>query len=112
MVRALGRKINLSLTVAAIFFFVSGLSYAQDDPPYRVARLNYINGNVSMEPAGIDQWSAADLNRPFTIGDYLYSDQDSRAELHLDVAVIRMGPQTSFGFLNLNDQAVQIKLTE
>ena len=112
MVRALGRKINLSLTVAAIFFFVSGLSYAQDDPPYRVARLNYINGNVSMEPAGIDQWSPADLNRPFTIGDYLYADQDSRAELHLDVAVIRMGPQTSFGFLNLNDQAVQIKLTE
>ncbi len=29
-----------------------------------------------------------------------------------NIAAIRMGAQTSFGFLNLNDQAVQIKLTE
>ncbi len=65
-----------------------------------------------MEPAGIDDWAPADLNRPFTIGDYLYADQGAQAELHLDTAVIRMGPVTSFGFLNLDDRNVQLKLTE
>ncbi len=112
MVRALGTNMKTIMAAAAVIVLCSAASYAQDDPPYRVARLNYITGNVSMEPAGVDQWSPADLNRPFTIGDYLYADQSSRAELHLDVAVMRIGEQTSFGFLNLNDQAVQIKLTE
>lgn len=113
MVQALGNNIKkLSAISALLVTIFAGLCFAQDDPPYRVARLNYITGNVSMQPAGIDQWSPADLNRPFTIGDYLYADQGSRAELHLDEAVMRIGEQTSFGFLNLNDQVVQIKLTE
>jgi hypothetical protein len=99
------------LTVA-LMALASVAVYAQEDPPDRVARLNYINGNVSMEPAGIDQWAPADINRPFTVGDYLYTDQGAEAELHLDVAVMRMGPNTSFGFLNLDDRTVQIKLTE
>jgi Family of unknown function (DUF6600) len=80
------------------------------DPPSRVARLNYVQGNVSMQPASLDDWSPAIVNRPFTIGDYLYTDVGARAELHMDVAVMRMGPQTSFSLLNLDDQTVQIKL--
>ena len=85
---------------------------AQEDPPSRVARLNYTSGNVSMEPAGVDEWTPSDINRPFTTGDYLYADQNSAAELHLDNAAVRMGGQTSFGFLNLDDRTEQIKLTE
>ncbi len=96
--------------VAALSLFVVAAS--AQDPPSRVARLNYIQGNVSMQPASVDDWSQAIVNRPFTIGDYLYTDDSGQAELHMDVAVIRMGPQTNFGFLNLDDQTVQIKLTE
>ena len=104
-----GSKIAL---LAGILLLFSGSIFAQQDPPSRVARLNYLNGNVSMEPAGVNDWAPADVNRPFTIGDYLYADQGAEAELHLDVAVIRMGAQTSFGFLNLDDRTVQVKLTE
>ena len=103
--------------VARLFVFslliFCGMAAAQDaDPPSRVARLNYTNGNVSMEPAGVNDWAPADINRPFTTGDYLYTDQGAAAELHLDVAVLRMSSQTSFGFLNLDDRTVQLKLTE
>ncbi|MBV9294844.1 MAG: hypothetical protein JO145_04670, partial [Acidobacteriaceae bacterium] len=97
---------------AAFVGLVAFGASAQDDPPARVARLNYMSGNVSMEPAGADDWVPATINRPFTTGDYLYTDQGSQAELHMDVAVMRMGQQTSFGFLNVNDGAVQIKLSE
>ncbi|MBV8551105.1 MAG: FecR domain-containing protein [Acidobacteriaceae bacterium] len=113
MVRALNLIRKSFFAGTAIFLLFAHASFAQEeDPPYRVARLNYFSGNVSMQPAGVDQWAPADLNRPFTIGDYLYTDQGARAELHLDDAAMRLGPQTSFGFLNLNDQVVQIKLTE
>ncbi len=110
--QALGRKTKKTAVVAAFLgLFAFGAS-AQEDPPARVARLNYMTGNVSMEPAGVDDWAPAAINRPFTTGDYLYTDQDSQAELHMDIAVMRMGPQTSFGFLNVDDQTVQIKLSE
>jgi hypothetical protein len=97
---------------AASFALFAVTAFGQQDPPSRVARLNYINGNVSMEPAGIDDWAPAAVNRPFTTGDYLYADQKSVAELHMDIAAMRLGELTSFGILNLNDQVTQLKLTE
>lgn len=112
MVQALGISRNKAL-LTATFFAVLGLpAFAQEDPPSRVARLNHVEGNVSMEVAGYEGWAPAEINHPFTIGDYLYTDGGARAELHTDNAALRMRPQTSFGFLNLNDQVVQIKLSE
>src|ERR1035441_10420464 len=34
----------------------------QDDPPSRVARLNYMSGTVSFRPGSVDEWTAAILN--------------------------------------------------
>ena len=83
-----------------------------DDPPTRVARLSFINGQVSFSPAGTDDWVAAVLNRPMTTGDKLWTDQNSRAELHIGSASIRLGEQTGFSFLNLDDRMMQVRLTE
>jgi hypothetical protein len=91
-------------------FGLAGVAPAQD-PPSRVARLNYVSGNVSIQPAGIEDWTPAEINRPFTNGDTVFTDFGSRAEFHLDTAVVRAGEQTSFGFLTLNDKAVQLRLT-
>src|SRR5579863_8765202 len=82
------------------------------DPPTRVADLNYLTGNVSMQPAGAEDWSPAVINRPFTTGDYLWADQDSMAELHLNNAVLRLGAQSSLGFLNLDDRFGQLRFTQ
>lgn len=114
MVRRLGLKATKTLCAASLLGIFACAVAAQDqqDPPTRVARLNYINGNVSMEPAGVDDWAPAVVNRPFTTGDYIYTDNGAQAELHMDIAVIRMGSQTSFGWLNLGDQVAQLKLTE
>ncbi len=83
----------------------------QDDPPARVARLGYMEGSVSFQPAGEDDWVGAVPNRPMTTGDKLWADQDSRAEVQLGSAVIRLAPNTGFSFLNLDDDTVQIQLT-
>jgi hypothetical protein len=89
----------------------STLALAQD-PPSRIARLNYISGNVSMQPAGAGDWAPAEPNRPFTTGDALYTDINSRAEFHMDLGIVRAGQQSTFGFLTLNDSTVQLQLTE
>ena len=83
-----------------------------DDPPARAARLSFAGGAVSFEPAGTDEWVDAVVNRPMTTGDKLWTDRDGRAEVRIDSYGLRLGPQTGFSFLNLDDNTVQIRLTE
>jgi hypothetical protein len=83
----------------------------QDDPPGRVARLGYMQGSVSFQPAGESDWVQAVPNRPMTTGDKLWTDQGSRAEVALGSAVIRLAANTGFSFLNLDDRTIQIQLT-
>ncbi|MGA9545789.1 MAG: DUF6600 domain-containing protein [Candidatus Sulfotelmatobacter sp.] len=82
-----------------------------DDPPGRVARLGYLQGSVSFLPAGETDWVGAVPNRPMSTGDQLWTDENSRAEVQLGSAVIRLAPLTTFSFLNLDDNTVQIQLT-
>src|SRR5689334_17166367 len=72
-----------SIALALCFFTPQRAAADDDDPPSRVARLAFMRGNVSFNPAGTDDWVAAVVNRPMTTGDKLWSDDNSRAELHL-----------------------------
>ncbi|HVH83179.1 MAG TPA: DUF6600 domain-containing protein, partial [Steroidobacteraceae bacterium] len=83
----------------------------EGDPPGRVARLSYVEGAVSLEPAGLSDWTAAERNRPLTTGDRLWTDQQSVAELDLGDGVLRLGGMTGFAFLNLDDRFAQIQLS-
>ena len=102
----------ISVALAAYLFAPQRAAADDDDPPSRVARLAYTGGNVSFNPAGTDDWVAAVVNRPMTTGDKLWSDENSRAELHLGYAVIRLSDHTGFSFLNLTDEVTQLRLTE
>lgn len=82
-----------------------------DDPPGRVARLSVADGSISFQPAGTDDWVNAIVNRPLTTGDKLWADNDSRAELHLGAASIRLSSNTGISFLNLTDENTQIRLS-
>ncbi len=83
----------------------------QDDPPSRVARLGYMQGSISFQPAGESEWVEAAHNRPLTTGDQLWADRDSRAELNLGSAVIDLNSNTGISFLNLDDRTAQIQLS-
>src|SRR5579872_2930864 len=82
------------------------------DPPSRVARLNYSEGSVSFQPGGTGDWVQAVQNRPLTTGDNLWADKDSRAELHVGSTAMRMSSETSVTFLELDDRTTQIKLSQ
>jgi hypothetical protein len=101
----------LGITLAAIVLPTRGSAQDQDDPPGRVARLGYMQGSVSFQPAGTDDWVGAVPNRPMTTGDQLWSDSGSRAELQLGSAAIRLSENTGVSFLNLDDHTVQVQLS-
>ena len=54
----------------------------------------------------------SEINRPITLGDKLWSDQDSLAEIGLGAAVIRLSSNTAFTILNLDDNVTQISVNE
>jgi hypothetical protein len=82
------------------------------DPPGRVARLNYSQGSVSFRPAGEDDWVTAVPNRPIVAGDDLWADENSRAEVHVGSAAIRLGTKSGITFLALDDHTTQIRLAQ
>jgi hypothetical protein len=84
---------------------------AQDDPPSRVARLNFLEGSVSLQPSGQQDWTAATPNYPMTIGDHLWADDNARAELHIGSTAIRLAQRTAVAFLNLDDRMTQVRLS-
>jgi hypothetical protein len=91
---------------------VVGLHADVGDPPSRVARLNYLDGSVSFQPGGEDNWVPAVPNRPLITGDRLWTEADSHAELHIGSLAIRLGGLTAFDVLNLDDNLLQIRLSE
>jgi hypothetical protein len=112
------RLVSLFIFALLASCFLLGMpktAAAQDpdqDPPTRVARLNYIQGSVSFQPSGEQDWVAADPNRPLTTGDNLWADQNSRGEVHIGATAIRLASQTGISFLNLDDRTVQLQLAQ
>src|SRR5579862_6767474 len=111
------RRWTIALSVAALASVAITQRMAaqdqqdQDDPPTRVARLGYMQGSVSFQPAGESEWVDAVANRPLTTGDQLWADQNSRAELQLGSALIDLNSNTGISFLNLDDRTVQLQLS-
>jgi hypothetical protein len=83
-----------------------------EDPPGRVGRLNFSEGSVSFRPAGENDWVTAVPNRPIVSGDDLWADENSRAEVHIGSAAIRLGAKTGITLLTLDDHTTQIRLAQ
>jgi hypothetical protein len=89
--RAQSREDEVQQTVARISFLSGSVSYARGDDP--------------------DNWQPADFNVPMTIGDRLYTDERSRAELQVHGGFyIRIGSQADLAALNLTDDTKQWSL--
>jgi hypothetical protein len=109
-------KTPLRALAALSLSLVLGLARAQDgdsyeDPPDRAARLSYLSGDVSLQPAGEDEWAPAVLNRPLTTGDKLWTERAARAEIQVGPADVRLGDDTGFSFLNVDDDTIQMRIT-
>ena len=83
-------KLVKILATAIWVFGVALASAAYADPPAIVGRLNYLTGPVSFAPGEApDNWGAAQLNRPITAGDRLWTDNNGFAELRVGSIGVR-----------------------
>jgi len=82
------------------------------DPSGRVARVQYMSGEVSIQPGGVNDWIAASQNRPLTTADRIWTDKNSRAELNVGDGFIRMNSETSLTLTNVSDGTVQLELDQ
>ena len=104
---------SVLMCLAGLLLFVAPRARGDEgDPPSRVARISYLDGNVSFQPAGTEDWAAAAKNRPVTVGDKLWTDQDSRAELQAGEVTLHLGSMTALSFLNLDESILQARIAE
>lgn len=82
----------------------------QNDPPAVAARLQFMNGSVSVQPHGTDAWVAGVINRPLTNSDNVWADKNSRAEINVGSALIRIDSESSLTLTNVGANAVQLQL--
>jgi hypothetical protein len=82
------------------------------DPPGRVARVSVLLGNVSVEPASVNQFSAAESNYPMTTGDRIYADQAANAELQTGQLALRLGQLTDLTVTAMTDALAQFGLAQ
>jgi hypothetical protein len=108
-----GGKFWSKACVILLVFLSAGLVFAdQGDPPARVATVSYVSGKVSLEPAGVNQWSDASLNYPMTNNDRLYTDQGARAEINIGSTAVRLWEATDLTLANLSDTFLQLGLAQ
>ena len=89
---------------------VGGPQTQAPDPPGRVARLQYMTGQISVQPEGTGDWAEGSTNRPLTNADNVWADKDSRAELNVGNGQLRIGSETSLTLTNIDNNAVQVTL--
>jgi hypothetical protein len=106
-------RLGLLLFVTGLLCFTAPKARADEgDPPTRVARISFVDGSVSFQPGGSGDWGSATKNRPMTVGDKIWTDRDSRAELQAGQVAVHLGSTTALSFLNLDQNITQMRLTE
>ncbi|MHB1936478.1 MAG: DUF6600 domain-containing protein [Acidobacteriaceae bacterium] len=107
------RLFSVGLPMAAVLFAWGARAFAvAGGPPTRVARLAQIAAQVSLEPAGTDQWTAAVPNTPLTNGDRLYVNRQGHAELQMGQMGVRAWKYTDVTVANLSNDTTQLALAQ
>lgn len=112
------------LPLSRIAVFVSALllmamssfpASAQDDDPTMAVsplRLSYVEGDVSFQRDGAEDWVEARHNTPLAVGDALYVGQDGDLELQMGSrAFIRADDESQLTLLNQTADYIQFKVT-
>jgi hypothetical protein len=82
------------------------------DPPTRAARLSSIDGTVSLQAPGSDEWTQPVQNYSLSTGDRLYAGQDAHAELDFGSGAVRLDHGGDLTLTNLTDNFAQLGLDQ
>jgi hypothetical protein len=109
--QALTRSLFLTAVFSGLAFSNSpaqAQNYPQSDVPPPAARLLHLQGNISVQPNGVDQWGGAGNNQPIGAGDRIYSDQDGQGELQASGVRAYFASNTDITLTNIDDRGVEL----
>jgi Family of unknown function (DUF6600) len=123
MTRTLPRILTAFLLLASIINFGFAQSPVFQDtespdvddsaPVARVARLSFVDGDVSFLRAGVTEWAPAVENLPLLAGDQLYTGSGARAEIQLARGnYIRLPESAELTISALSESGAQFEITE
>lgn len=103
----LGRLLPAAVVMASLALAaLPSTAQDEDDPPPQAGRLSIVNGTVSIQPAGAQDWGQAYLNYPLGPGDRIFTDSDGRAEIQVGRTYVRVGPNTDVTFVDFSQDVV------
>lgn len=95
---------------AALLLITSAAAWPQDDYS-RLARVSYVEGDVSFQNASDDDWSAASVNLPLVPGDRIYTGPKGKGEIEFDDgSILRLAENTDVEFVSLEEDLVQLRI--
>jgi hypothetical protein len=106
--------------VGVAWWMKSGPAASAKEVPY-AARIQRVDGDVALSNgqdanatnAASEQWVAATANQPFSVGDRIYTRDNSRASLAFTGRnFARLNPNTSLDILTLDPQRTQLALRD
>ncbi|HZR84579.1 MAG TPA: DUF6600 domain-containing protein, partial [Candidatus Binatia bacterium] len=103
----------LATVVALSLALVATVARARESgaPDPTVARVAYVDGEVSYMNADADRWTPVDVNAPLVTGDRFYAGQDGKAEIQLAGGIYaRLANDTELDVLELSTEALQVQV--
>ncbi len=90
------RYFSMAFIAMALIVLTSPLrSEAQSNPPTRVVRLSFVEGNVTMQRPGVQNWAIVPANTPLQQGFKISTGENSFAEIQLENgSAIRLGERS------------------
>jgi len=81
-------------------------------PPQRAALLQYMSGEVSVAASATNEWTAARLNQLLPPSEYVWTSTNSRAEINVGGAFLRMNYEASLTLVALSPSNVQVSVNQ
>ncbi len=101
-----GKMLLAAMVVVCVALSIPCFAQDDDDPPAQAGRISIVNGTVSIQPAGTQDWGEADLNYPIGPGDRIFTDTDGRAEIQVGRTYVRIGPNSDVTFVDFSSSAI------
>ena len=92
----------IAIALLSLATLIPGLAAAQE-PPARVGRLAYTEGNVAVYQDPDIGWDQAFPNAPLTSENSIWTERGSRAEIALSGVALRLGEETQLDIARLDD---------
>ena len=82
------------------------------DPPARVGRVAYTEGDISFQPPQSEEWTLATRNFPVAPGEAFWTGDDGRAELQIGSVDTRLDSQTELDVVDVDYGDMRLALPQ